>query len=181
MASARPVEAEPRRSRGFMAASALAQSPVRAVAGKRGIAETRLLTHWREIAGDDLANFTRPIRVRSDRRGLSLGGVLVLAVAGPRASEVEHRIPQIIERVNAYYGYKAVVEVKLTQAIGPLPQAPGKDAMAPAPRPEDLPEDKRQQLEAMTSSILDDQLREALSRLGANVMAKKSRSRQSAG
>lgn len=176
MASARPIDMQDRRARGFKAASALTRTPLQTVAGKRGIAETRLITHWREIAGEELAAFTRPIRVRSDRRGLSLGGVLVLAVAGPRASEVEHRIPQIIERVNAHYGYKAVVEVKLTQAIGPFPPAPPVDAADEPVRPSDLPEDKRRRLEAMTSPILDDQLRDALSRLGANVMAKKPKS-----
>lgn len=183
MASARPIDISggPKSNRvggGFKAASALARTPVRAVAGKRGIAEARLLTHWREIVGEDLSTFTRPIRVRSDRRGLSLGGVLVLAVAGPRASEVEHQIPRIIERVNGYYGYKAVVEVKLTQAIGRFPTTPAIDEATVAAAPSDLPEEKRQRLDAMTSPILDDQLREALSRLGANVMAKKSGKRK---
>ena len=167
-----------RRKRGFERASGLLQSRIRKAGETRGFAVSRLLTHWREIVGEDLSTFTRPIRVRSDRRGLSLGGVLVLAVAGPRASEVEHQIPRIIERVNGYYGYKAVVEVKLTQAIGPFPTAPAIDEATVAAAPSDLPEEKRQRLDAMTSPILDDQLREALSRLGANVMAKKSGKRK---
>ena len=42
-------------TRGMLAASACAKDALRAAAGRRGIAEARLITHWPEIAGEDLA------------------------------------------------------------------------------------------------------------------------------
>lgn len=156
-------------TRGLSAASACAQAAIRGAAGKRGIAEARLITHWRDIVGDDLAACSRPVRMKQ-RGGVALGGVLVLAVEGARASELEHRLPQLIERVNAHYGYGAVAEIKLTQAAsGPF----GLTEKPPRPRPaspSDLPKEKRQALSALTTPVEDDALRAALTRLGANVM-----------
>lgn len=159
-----------RRARGFAAVAGLAKDPLRRAAGKRGIAETRLLTHWLEIAGERLAAIARPAKVKP-RGGHALGGVLLLTVEGARASEVEHEAPQIIERVNAFYGYAAIAEVQLLRASGPLPPLEHKAGRRPI-RLEDLPQASRQRVEAITSPIEDDALRSALSQLGANVMAK---------
>ena len=41
---------------------------------------------------------------------------LVLRVEGPRAIEVQHRSGQILERVNAYFGYRAIAEMRILQA-----------------------------------------------------------------
>ncbi|MCI4661599.1 MAG: DciA family protein [Neomegalonema sp.] len=172
MASARPFDPFERRSRGFAAAGSHVKVQVRDVASRRGIAEVRLITHWSEIVGPQLAAVTRPLRVKQPR-GQSLGGILVMAVETAYASEVEHQKPMIIERVNAYYGYRAVSEIKVTQAIAPLPPASPVNA---APRqivsPNDLPNPDRQRLDVMTAPIADDGLRDALNRLGANVISK---------
>ena len=163
-----------RRARGFASASSFASAPLRTAAAKRGMAETRLLTHWPAIAGARLARLARPLRVKHDRGGHGLGGVLVLAVEGPRATEVEMEIPQIIERVNAHYGYRAVVDVALTQTAPIIIDAPRRDRIdrgqGEAPPP--LPSRKRQELEELTEPILDDALRSALTRLGANIMSR---------
>ena len=158
-------------TRGLLAASACAKDALRAAAGRRGIAEARLITHWPEIAGEKIAMASRPVRVKAPR-GMALGGVLVLAVDGARASEVEHAVPQVIEKVNAYYGYGAIAEVKLTQAVG---DAISLKAQPPRPRsvtPEELPPEKREELDALTKPIASDALRDALMTLGANVMAR---------
>lgn len=162
------------RSRGFSAASAAGEAAMRAAAAKRGIAEMRLISCWPEIVGPRLARLSRPERVRHNRGGHALGGVLIIAVSGPRASEVELEIPQIIERVNAFYGYRAVVDVKLTQAaVGPIDSLAGRTRPERGKQalPEDLAPEKRDALENLTAGVGDDALRDALTRLGANVMS----------
>ena len=163
-----------RRRRGFASASSFASAPLRTAAAKRGMAETKLVTHWPAIAGPRLARLARPLRVKHDRGGHSLGGVLVLAVEGPRATEVEMEIPQIIERVNAHYGYRAIVDVALTQTAPIIVETPGRGGAErrEAPEPSELPSRKRQELEELTEPILDDALRSALTRLGANIMSR---------
>lgn len=167
---AKPTTDRSTTTRGFAAASAMAKASVRRAAGRRGIAEARLLTHWPDVAGARLAQITRPTKVKQ-RGGHALAGVLVLSVDGARASEIEHEIPQIIERVNAFYGYSAIADVQLQRATGPLPSL-ARPKPAKAPEVSDLPTAQRETVENATRDVEDDALRSALARLGANVMAK---------
>lgn len=176
MATVHTYEPKTRRettTRGFLAASRCAREPLASAAAKRGIAEARLISQWEEIVGPRIAAVSRPVRVKH-RRGMALGAVLVLAVHGPSATELEFLAPQIIERVNAGYGYGAIAEIAFTQAHGPLPplKSAEKDTGV---RPEDLSSEKRERLEAMTRPVEDDALRDALARLGANVMGGRGR------
>jgi hypothetical protein len=135
----------------------------------RGFAITALLAEWPAIIGDELARFTMPDRVvwprrREDeepanplrgRRGE--GATLVLRVEGPRAIEVQHRSGQILERVNLYFGYRAITEMRIlqapvvrTQARPAPPEPPGESHPLPP-----------------SSGIEDEGLRKALSRLGS--------------
>ena len=161
------------KNRGFASASSFATEPMRSAATKRGIAEMRLLTRWPDIVGPRLARLTRPLRVKYDRSGAGLGGVLILAVEGPRASEVEYETGRIIEQVNAYYGYRAIVDVRLTQAEIARPETKAARRRRQAADPDGLPDAKKRALAELTQPIGDDALRDALNRLGANVMSRK--------
>lgn len=144
------------------------------VARARGFATTALLAEWPAIVGTELADFTVPDRVvwprRQDgetgnhpQRWRGEGATLMLRVDGPRAIEVQHRAAQILERVNLYFGYRAITEMRIFQA----PVA--KSAPAPAPPPPEtfaLPP---------TAGIDDEGLRKALSRLGSATRARLTR------
>lgn len=164
------VEAEPRRARGFAPAAGHAAGALRRAAGRRGIAESRLLTHWPEVVGPALAARSRPLRIRHDRGGTALGGVLILAVDRAAASEVEHEKGRIVERVNAHYGYAAIGDVRLTQAAQPLDD-PERIRQKPI-KPDQLDAPARARLDAVTRPIDDPELRAALTRLGANVIGR---------
>ncbi len=94
---------------------------------KYGFSTATLLTDWIIIAGRDLASFTLPERLKwprnveafedvtDDARGRP-GATLVLRVDGPRAIEVQYQTGQIIERINAHFGYRAVSELRFIQA-----------------------------------------------------------------
>lgn len=200
---ARKEPAEPPRRQqttfGFAAAGACAKDAMRGAAGRRGVADPRLLTRWSEIVGDRLGALCRPVRIKH-RAGMALGGVLILAVDRAHASEVEHELEAIRERVNAFFGHCAAAEIKITQSVEVVGAAfaptmgrlDGDAALEGAPDSaeapvletpvlEALPERKRRELDALTAPVADDALRDALARLGANVMAetaaKRSRNR----
>lgn len=166
-------------TRGFATAARAARRPMETAAARRGIAEARLISAWVDIVGQSLAAVCRPIKVRHRRAGPEAetrqAGVLVLAVSGASATEVEFFTPQIIERVNAAYGYGAISEIAITQAHAPLPPLETRETPKQA-RLEDLTSDARTRLEAMTRPVEDDALRDALTRLGANVMSKTEKS-----
>ncbi len=166
-------------TRGFATAARAARRPMETAAARRGIAEARLISSWVDIVGQSIASVSRPIKVRHRRTGSEAeqkqSGVLVLAVSGASATEIEFFTPQIIERVNAAYGYGAISEIAITQAHAPLP------ALKPTESPRqaqltDLTTDSRTRLEALTRPVEDDALRDALTRLGANVMRKSEKS-----
>lgn len=93
-------------------------------ARRRGLAEATLLTEWPTVVGPRLAARCQPVRLshRSDRPG----GVLSLHVSGAAALELQHAEPQVLERINGFFGYPAVIRLHLIHA--PV-QRPAKRAV----------------------------------------------------
>ncbi|MEO5375371.1 MAG: DciA family protein [Alphaproteobacteria bacterium] len=157
----------PRRgSFGPRAIGAAVARVARPVLGKRGFAEAAIITDWPSLVGPQLAAHTLPTRV-AHARGQREGGVLHLRVAGGAfATEVQHLEPLILERINRYFGYRAIARIKLSQ--GPLPRR--RSPKLDAPRP--LAPSEEQALAADVAGIASDDLREALARLGRAVMGR---------
>ena len=126
--------------------------------GRRGFAEAGIVTDWGAIVGEALARQSLPLKVAFPP-GRREEGVLQVLVAGPLALELQHLAPQVLERVNAYLGYRAVTQLKLRQ--GPLPPRP-----RPAPEPPPLPPLAEAELKRQTAPVEDDALRDALEGLG---------------
>jgi hypothetical protein len=134
------------------------------------------LSEWAAIVGGELAQFTMPDRVVWPRRReegddapqrgwREEGAVLVLRVEGPRAIEVQYRSGQILERVNSYFGYRAVVEMRILQAPVVRQTSP-HPTPALALDPKALPP---------SAKIEDSGLRAALVRLGSAAKARLTR------
>lgn len=124
-----PVPNPSRRMRGFEAAFGLVKDPVRAAGEARGFAVARLLTHWAEVAGEDLARKTRPVKIGYGREGM--GATLTLLVKPAEAPMVQMGLPALKDRVNAVYGYAAVSRIHLTQTA-PTGFAEGQAEFVPA-------------------------------------------------
>ncbi len=161
---------DPRRRRGFERASALLSSHIRAPAEKRGFAETKLLTHWADIVGTEIAAVALPLRITYGR---GFGGTLVLLTTGANAPVLEMRGQEIVERVNACYGYRAVARVQVTQTA-PTGFSEGQVAFGPAPKPAPAEPDPAR-LAAATKgieTIEDAGLRAALEALARKVVTR---------
>ena len=140
---------------------------------KYGFSAASLVTDWATIAGRELAAYTAPERLkwpraveRSDDDSGEAGkgrpgATLLLRVDGGRSLDVQHNACQIIERINAYFGYAAVAELRIVQA----PVGVEDRYARPAPRPSARP------LTHEVAHIADPGLRDALARLGAEVKA----------
>lgn len=159
------------RGGGFRMASDRARPALDKIAGRHGFAELDVLIRWPEIVGEALAPICRPVRVRygSARK---FGATLVVETNSARAPEVDHLSPRIIERVNQFYGYRAVSRLQIVQT-GTIGFA---ETQATFQGPDHMPDaaDARR-AEALTKGIHDDDLRAALNRLGANVLAQSRR------
>ncbi|MDO8421352.1 MAG: DciA family protein [Parvibaculum sp.] len=140
---------------------------------KRGFAEGHILANWPDIAGDVIADYSAPERLVYPRRlrdaaGPSAAAVLEIRVDGPIALEIKHLEPQIIERINAYYGYLAVSRLKMTQ--GPLPPR-AKARRRPIRK---LGAQEREALSNELQPIAEPALKDALARLGERILGRTS-------
>ena len=158
-----------RKGRGFQRAAAAASPLVKAAGAARGLAEERLLRDWPAIAGEALAACCRPVRLSwGGRRGL--GATLVVSADGPRALEVEHLAPQLVERVNQLYGHAAVSRIRVVQtglAPGGLAEAAARFDPAPPLDTPPMPD---------ISAVQDPLLRAALALLERNIRRKAAQS-----
>jgi hypothetical protein len=160
-----------RRGRGFQAAATLLAGRVQKAAEGRGFAVARLLTHWSEIAGPQLAAVTRPVRISHSRGGF--GATLTLLTTGPMAPMVEMRLPQLRERVNACYGYNAIQRITLTQTAA-TGFAEGHAAFALGPQTATEPDPALvAQAQGVAQQFDDPALAEAMARLALNVATRR--------
>lgn len=158
-----------RRGRGFRRTAALIEQPVKAASETRGFAVARLLTHWAEVAGD-LARMARPVDVSYGREGF--GATLTVLVRGADAPVVEMQKEQLRSRVNACYGYAAILRIRITQTSATGFAEPAA-SFTPAPeRAAPAPETLRA-ARAQAQDIADPELRAALESLGAQVISAK--------
>jgi hypothetical protein len=165
-----PEPSPTRRQRGFEPAAGLVREPVRAVGEARGFAVARLLTHWAEVAGEEMALKTRPVKISYGKGGF--GATLTLLVKSTEAPMVQMALPVLQERVNSVYGYAAVSHIHLTQTA-PTGFAEGQAEFAPAPKAVPLPDPAVQARAAeAASSVSDPTLRAALEHLGQNILTR---------
>lgn len=163
-----PSPSEKRRTRGFEAASHLLQSQIRTLGEQRGFAVTRLLTQWAEIAGEDMARITRPVKVGYGREGM--GASLTLLTTGAMAPMVEMQKEQLRARVNAVYGYAAISRIILTQTAS-TGFAEGQAEFMPAPKVAKSPAPEILAKAAATAAPIQDAgLRNALETLAKNIL-----------
>jgi hypothetical protein len=131
---------------------------------RQGFASAELVTRWAEIVGPEIAAHAEPIKVqwlRSTDEDTAETATLVLRVEGPTAVEIQHLSGVIVERVNRFFGWPAVGRIALRQAPLSRRQKPRRPA---APDPE-----ATARIAATLPQVEDEDLRQALARLGAAV------------
>ena len=156
-----------RRKRGFERASSLVSNRVRTASESRGFAVSRLLTHWAEVVGPDIARVARPVDVAYGR---GFGATLTLLTTGAEAPMLEMQKDAIRDRVNACYGYAAIQKLRITQTAA-TGFAEGRVQFEPAPKSVPKPNPVPEKAVKAAQSVHDDNLRSALERLGANVLS----------
>lgn len=150
----------------------MARQTVRKASADAGFAEPEVLLRWPEIVGEALAPLCRPVRVHYGSKGL--GATLIVQTTAARAPEVDHLTPRIIERINQFYGYRAVSRIRITQSTGLAEFAePGARFEGPPAEPTSVHLDRARR---MAEGIADPDLRAAIARMGAHVLARPRRS-----
>ncbi|HEX7858159.1 MAG TPA: DUF721 domain-containing protein [Sphingobium sp.] len=94
---------------------------------KFGFIQSSIVTRWAEIAGERHASLSMPESIRFPT-GKKSDGTLHLVVASGHAPILQHVIPELMERVNRFFGYNAVAKITLrhgqVQATPPADRPP---------------------------------------------------------
>lgn len=161
----------PRRS--LYQISEIANGLIDPILARRAGINTMLIGAWEDIAGPDFADCTRPERIAWPRRVSEMGdgfepGALTVACESARALFLSHAQDQLIQRVNAFFGFPAIDRIRIVQK----PVAAAGSARKPLPK---LAANQQNRLSTMLGGVEDPKLKAALERLGTGVIASAAR------
>lgn len=143
------------------------------VCRKRGFASVDIIAAWADIVGDRYGGRVQPDRLiwprqpeLSDPEAPSQPATLVVHTDGATAMMLSHDSAQLIERINMFYGWAAVGRIKILQ----------RPVLAKRPQPRKalraLTVTEEEKLEKSLEGLENGRLREALKKLGAQVIAR---------
>lgn len=126
-----------------------------------GFIQSSIVSRWAEIVGERYARASSPESIRFPG-GKKTAGVLTLLVDGAHAPLIQHLTPEIVERVNRFFGYRAIDRIVFRQG---RPPGPARKVERPQlrPVPKELGEGLRE--------IADAELRACLESLAAQIAA----------
>lgn len=157
---AKPVAAT-ERPRGHVRAVSDLLPDIGAAAFRRfGFVQSSIVSRWAEIVGDRYARVSTPESIRFPH-GQRADGVLTLTVEGAHGTMMQHIAPEIIERVNRFFGYTAVAKVAFRAGDVRRDAPRPKKAAEPAPVPAELGDSLR--------AIVDPELKAVLEALAVGV------------
>ncbi|WP_082826820.1 MULTISPECIES: DUF721 domain-containing protein [unclassified Pseudovibrio] len=142
------------------------------VARKRGFASADLLTAWPELVGKKYHGKVQPGRLVWPRAKSSEGepvaepATLLVHADGSTALFFTHEAPQLRDRINAFLGWNAVGRIKVVQR-------PALRTKKITPKPlRELSEIENRRIEQKVASVSDERLKNALEKLGKNLIAR---------
>ena len=130
-----------------------------------GFIQSSVVSRWAEIVGPHYAAVSAPESIRFPH-GKRAEGLLTLTVRGAHGPMMQHIAPEIIERVNRFFGYEAIVRIAIRQGDVPAPRTTATPRTAPAslkPISTELGESLR--------AIVDPEFKAVLEALAAGVAA----------
>ncbi len=96
------------------AIKAVVNRVVNPIAKKRGIIHGKIILEWEKIVGPQYASYCAPLKI-SFRQGYRTYGTLHMKVNPSHALLVNHSQDLVIEKINTFFGYKAVNKLKIIQ------------------------------------------------------------------
>ena len=84
---------------------------VKGILKKSGYNYSEIISKWNMLVGKDISSFSYPKSIKMTKGDTN--GLLVLAVKRGNEITVEYSKKEIINKINSYFGYKLINEVKL--------------------------------------------------------------------
>jgi len=84
---------------------------IKGILKKSGYNYSEIISKWNLLVGKDISNCCYPKSIRMTRDDKS--GILILSVERGNEITVEYSKNEIINKINSYFGYKLINEIKL--------------------------------------------------------------------
>lgn len=137
------------------------------ILGSHGFADIELISHWSDILGEELAQGVLPVRLSFPQGSRQNGTLHVRAAAGAFALLFEQQKMYICNRINSYFGYPAVNQIKIIQGGMNVPVAKEENIDWP------LDDSEVQALLDKVNTIEDMDLRQKALEMGIAVLQRK--------
>lgn len=140
------------------------------IIGKRGMLFGKLIDGWVDIVGSDIG-------LKATPAGLKFSGkteksrntaTLTLACTSSYAAELQYQLPYLLERVNGFFGYEAIKDIKIIHKTANPRVRPIR-----APRLRKLTVTEQQKIDEATGIIAENSLKEALASFGRALAARR--------
>ena len=82
------------------------------ILNKRGYLYSEIIGKWNNLVGEEIAKFSFPKSI-SMSKGSTGGKTLLISVKRGSEIEIEYLKKQIINRINSYFGYNLIGEIRL--------------------------------------------------------------------
>ena len=84
---------------------------IRGILKKSGYNYSEIIGKWNQIVGKNISSYAFPKSIKMNRNNTN--GILVLSVKRGNEIDIEYSKKEIVDKINAYFGYKLIGEVKL--------------------------------------------------------------------
>ena len=158
------------RKHGFKKASVLLKKNIQKASQSRGFVQSRVLTHWSEIVGEEISSVSIPTKVSYKTDGL--GATLTILTSGSSGPILEMQKEFIRTKINAVYGYNAVQKIKITQSSPLALIRENENSKRIISKKNKSEVEISTSLEKAINEIDDKNLRQALEELAINVFTK---------
>jgi len=116
---------------------------------RAGFTDPALVLRWNEIAGPDVARLAQPVKLAEGPSG----GTLTLRAVPGAALFLSHEKRSLCERINAYLGRAAVVQIKFSQGVLLPRPAAAKPEKKAGPLPPNDPSRRYQGPEGLAKAL----------------------------
>jgi hypothetical protein len=128
----------------------------------QGFVQSTIIFEWSLIIGASFAQYCQPEKIIFPY-GKRTGGRLYLKTSSSFAPEIQFNEPLIIDRINRYFGYRAVEKISISHKMVMSKRKSTQPAHPP------LQEAEMQELEQTLGEMENTDLRQALLGLGVGV------------
>ena len=134
--------------------------------GKKAFAEADVICNWGDIVGNDVASYSKPLKI-DFKKGERTGGTLyVETYGGAFALELQTKSKFLIDKVNVFFGYQAVQQLKIVQNSRQIDKV-SCDVIKPQKML--VTDEEENYIEKVSSGLNSEGLSDVLQRLGRAV------------